>query len=63
MKKYRYITSGTVEFDKPVSTYRLAAGNSIGNDLILLRVTIPDDMANEFETVGDAVKYLAQALN
>ena len=28
-----------------------------------LGVTIPDDMANEFETVGDAVKYLAQALN
>ena len=24
-----------------------------------LGVTIPDDMANEFETVGDAVKYLS----
>ena len=45
MKKYRYITSGAVEFDKPVSTYRLAAGNSIRNELVLLRVTIPDDMA------------------
>ncbi len=28
-----------------------------------LGVTIPDDMANEFETVGDAVKYLASCLN
>jgi acyl carrier protein len=27
-----------------------------------LGVTIPDDMANEFETVGDAVKYLAGCL-
>lgn len=27
-----------------------------------LGVTIPDDMANEFETVGDAVKYLASCL-
>ena len=28
-----------------------------------LGVTIPDDMANEFETVGDAVKYLSEALS
>ncbi|HIV99467.1 MAG TPA: acyl carrier protein [Candidatus Ornithospirochaeta avicola] len=28
-----------------------------------LGVTISDDMANEFETVGDAVRYLAKELN
>lgn len=28
-----------------------------------LGVTIPDDMANEFETVEDAVKYLTKELN
>ena len=28
-----------------------------------LGVTIADDMANEFETVGDAVRYLAKELN
>ena len=28
-----------------------------------LGVTIPDDMANEFETVGDAVKYLSEVLS
>ena len=28
-----------------------------------LGVTIPDDMANEFETVGDAVKFLAEKLD
>lgn len=28
-----------------------------------LGITIPDDMANEFETVGDAVKFLATQLN
>lgn len=27
-----------------------------------LGVTIPDDMASEFETVGDAVKFLAEKL-
>ena len=27
-----------------------------------LGVTIPDDMATEFETVGDAVKFLAEQL-
>ncbi len=27
-----------------------------------LGVTISDDMANEFETVGDAVRYLAKEL-
>ncbi|MBO5770045.1 MAG: acyl carrier protein [Spirochaetales bacterium] len=26
-------------------------------------ITISDDMANEFETVGDAVKYLMKELN
>ena len=26
-------------------------------------ITISDDMANEFETVGDAVKYLLKELN
>ncbi len=26
-------------------------------------ITISDDMANEFETVGDAVRYLAKELN
>ncbi len=26
-------------------------------------ITISDDMANEFETVGDAVKYLVKELN
>ena len=26
-------------------------------------ITISDDMANEFETVGDAVKYLSSVLN
>ncbi|HIS14428.1 MAG TPA: acyl carrier protein [Candidatus Ornithospirochaeta stercorigallinarum] len=28
-----------------------------------LGVTISDDMANEFETVGDAVRYLAKELS
>lgn len=28
-----------------------------------LGVTISDDMANEFETVGDAVRYLVKELN
>ena len=28
-----------------------------------LGVTIPDDMANEFDTVGDAVKFLTEKLN
>lgn len=28
-----------------------------------LGITISDDMANEFETVGDAVRYLAKELN
>ncbi len=27
-----------------------------------LGVTIPDDMASEFETVGDAVKFLSEKL-
>lgn len=26
-------------------------------------ITISDDMANEFETIGDAVKYLVKELN
>lgn len=28
-----------------------------------LGITISDDQANEFETVGDAVKYLAKEIN
>ncbi len=28
-----------------------------------LGITISDEMANEFETVGDAVRYLAKELN
>lgn len=44
MKKYRYILSGLVSFDNPISYYRLIANNNMGDIHNAIRVSIPDDM-------------------
>src|SRR5699024_6682196 len=44
VKKYKYITCGMVDIQKPVSHYRLLSGNQIGTEISVLRIEIPEDL-------------------
>lgn len=40
----RYITTGIVDYDGPISAYRLIASNNLGNADNCIRVTLPPDL-------------------
>lgn len=42
--RYRYITSGIVDTNGPISNYRLIASNNLGNSHSAIRVRIPTDL-------------------
>lgn len=43
-KRYRYILSGVVEAEEPLSNFRLVAGNKLMGQLDAIRVTLPDNI-------------------
>lgn len=46
-KKYRYVLTGLVDENEPISNFRLIAGNNIGSKYsgaTAIRVQIPDDL-------------------